>query len=146
MSDQLTVAARPGEVWAFSIDGEEVIVGFAIVAGFFGEIEFRTVMGNVLKLPTTVYTDARRIWPERQEQWGFSKRREEAHAAWARYRRVVSNAELNSPTLFEAGFTLGVSAAQHTNRRPCGLPASAPPCIGCQCKPTRADQGGEGDD
>lgn len=66
MSEQLTVAAKPGEVWAFSIDGEEVIVGFAVLAGLFGQVEFRTVLGNTLKLPTTVYTGARRIWPERE--------------------------------------------------------------------------------
>lgn len=69
MSEQLTVDANPGEVWAFSIEGEESIVGFAVVADVWGHIEFRTVLGNVLKLPTSVYTDARKIWPQEESAW-----------------------------------------------------------------------------
>lgn len=68
---QLTVAAKPGEVWAFSIAGEEVLVGIAVLAGFLGEIEFRTVTGRTISLPTTVYTDARRVWPEKDPEWEY---------------------------------------------------------------------------
>lgn len=71
MSEQLTVAAKPGDVWAFSIEGEESIVGFAVVADVWGHIEFRTVLGNALKLPTSVYTDARKIWPPEEPEWEY---------------------------------------------------------------------------
>ncbi|MFJ4173378.1 hypothetical protein [Microbacterium sp. NPDC089696] len=48
------------------------------------------------------------------QQWGFSRRRDETQEAWMRYRAITSHPEVATPTLFSAGFTMGVAAAQST--------------------------------
>lgn len=46
-------------------------------------------------------------------RWLFSRRRREAIAAWVRYREAVgSHLPEEPPTLFVAGFTMGVRVAQ----------------------------------
>lgn len=45
------------------------------------------------------------------ERWLFSRRLREAAKAWAAYRSVAKIDTGEAPTLFQAGFTMGVKAA-----------------------------------
>jgi hypothetical protein len=46
------------------------------------------------------------------ERWIFSKRFREAAKAWREYRAVAQVPDEQAPTLFQAGFSMGVTAAQ----------------------------------
>lgn len=47
-----------------------------------------------------------------QEYWPFARRMVEARRAWKRYRVMIGHADEEVPVLFDAGFTMGVAAAQ----------------------------------
>jgi hypothetical protein len=46
------------------------------------------------------------------EYWPFSRRMVEARAAWKQYRVLIGSPEEEIPPLYDAGFTMGVAAAQ----------------------------------
>jgi hypothetical protein len=46
------------------------------------------------------------------ERWLFSRRLREAAKAWREYRDVAQIPDEQAPTLFQAGFSMGVTAAQ----------------------------------
>ncbi|MGX9346606.1 hypothetical protein [Microbacterium sp. KNMS] len=54
--------AKPGDVWAFEVEGEEMFAAFAI-EGFLS-VDFVTPTGKPVNLRSSVLTSARRIWPE----------------------------------------------------------------------------------
>jgi hypothetical protein len=55
--------AKPGEIWAVSVEGQEMFAVHA-VAGFLGEVVFKSVEGTNVNMRSSAYTVARKIWPE----------------------------------------------------------------------------------